>query len=242
MTRFHVALREFGEMEFDFEILERCAKECLLSRERFYIALMGAAEIDGLNSRTNPTATYDFRASPVTCARISASKKGRVATLEQRARQSASQVGLKRTQASRERISAALKGRSFSKEHRAKISHARSGTKQSEASNAKRSAALMGRTFSADSKAKIRATRLAKISERGQFYSDVRKAVVVTALSGEFYAWYPSVLEAQKEHPCPRYYLSTGLPNRDGLQFHYAVAIYSLPLPSPAASIPAPES
>lgn len=112
--RIHHYLRHFGELAFDFEILERCSQESLLERERFYIVLLNASSIDGFNSRDNPCATYNFKASPATCARISASKKGRRPTPPQIENQIAGQVGLKRTQETRMKMSMSANGKTFS--------------------------------------------------------------------------------------------------------------------------------
>lgn len=74
---FHRALREFGPDAFDFEVLEKCPKEQLLERERFWIVFFNAASaMDGFNTRDNPVATYDHRPSKATLERMSIAKAG----------------------------------------------------------------------------------------------------------------------------------------------------------------------
>lgn len=125
LTPFLRSLRSYGPDAFDVSILDRCGKDDLLSRERFYIALFDSASVNGFNSRPDPTANYDYRASDATRSRISASKKGRRPTADQRARQAAAQTGLKRSDEARARMSAAALGKVFSPEHRANISATR---------------------------------------------------------------------------------------------------------------------
>lgn len=232
-TRFHVALREFGIEAFDFSVIEECDQSKLLDREKFYISFFNAASLDGLNSRSDPTANYDYVASPVTRARISAAKKGLIRTPEQRAAQSAGQVGLKRSLETRAKISASGKGRVFPPEHRSKIAAYRKGRPLSQETKDAISAGMKGRTFSVETRDKLRQTRLAKYAASKNAvipYADTRKAVVVTDSDGHLISWYPSVFECAKEHSCPRYYLGIEKPNRDGLWFYYATAIYQ-PLP-----------
>lgn len=242
MGRFQRALREFGEMEFDFEILERCPKEVLLERERFYIALMGAAEIDGLNSRENPCATYTYKASDITRKRISESKKGAIRKPEHRLAQSIGQIGLKKDDDCKNKISAALLGKAKSEESKRKLAEYRTGKKDTEETRAKKRAALIGRVFGPDSIAKQQETRRAKTVSLGPTYGDLRKPIVVTDRAGCVLHVFESLLETVAGLATPnsslRYYLRTEKLTPSGMFLHYAT-IAPAPL-APASNIPAP--
>lgn len=232
MNRFHVALREFGESEFDFEVLERCHKEVLLDRERFYIVLMDAAGIDGFNCRENPSATYDFKASAATKARMSASKIGLPRLPEHRIAQSIGQTGLKRSPEARMRISAALSGKKKSESHRRNIALAKIGTKRSEEAKAKTSASLMGRICSEQSRKKQAATRKARLAKLGSNYGDLRKPIIAINSGGNVLRVFESLLEAcdglNMSNGNVRYYLKTGHPTRAGFMLYYATLVRHL--------------
>lgn len=233
VNRFHVMLRQFGIDAFDFSVVEECDESALLEREKFYISFFDSASLDGFNSRPNPTANYDYVASEVTRARISRSKKGRKPTPQQIQNQIVGQTGLRKSIETRNKISMANKGKVFSREHRSRISAARIGRPLSAETRAKQSASLMGHSYSPESISKRHETirlKRAEMAAVSLVYSDIRKAVVILDSRGQFVAWYPSVLEAAKEHNCPRYYLGIEKPNRDGLWFYYATAIYH-PMP-----------
>lgn len=226
MNRFHIALRELGADSFDLEVLERCSRENLLSRERFYITLLGAADLNGLNCRENPTATYDFKASPITRARISAAKKGLPRLPEHRAAQSAGQMGLKKSQQAKDRISAGLKGKPKSEEHRRNLSVSKMGTRRSEEAKAKTSASLKGHIFSPESVAKQQSTRRAKSAAIGSEYCDLRKPIIATDSGGKLLHLFASLLDAVDGLETPnsslRYYLRTGKLTPKGMLLYYA--------------------
>lgn len=229
MTRFAVALRIFGETEFDFEVLERCPKESLLARERFYIVLLDAAELDGFNSRENPCATYDAKMSAITRARISASKKGLPRLPEHRRAQSIGQTGLKRSEEFKSRIRDALRGRPKSDSHRRNIAIAKIGIKRSEEAKAKTSASLKGRVFSKETLLKQAETRRLRVAALGPEYADNRKPIIAIDSDGNVLHVFESLLEAcgglNMSNGNVRYYLKTGRPTRVGLLLYYATIV-----------------
>lgn len=107
MNRFHRALRAFGISEFDLEILEECKPCELLKKERFYIVLLNAASLDGLNTSENPAISrLGSKVSDATKARISASLKG-------------IGKGRRASEETKRKIGESSKGRYFSPECRA---------------------------------------------------------------------------------------------------------------------------
>jgi len=177
-TCFLRALSKYGVAEFDFEILEECEISELMERERFYIALMNAASLDGFNTREKPDAGNIYgQVSEATRARIGAASKGRVfspevrallsakrkgkrITQEQRAKISAANTGKKRTLEQRERMSMAKKNPSA--ETRAKIGNARRGRPHTPEQRAKISASGIGRIQTESEKLKRAAWHLGK--------------------------------------------------------------------------------
>lgn len=245
MNRFHIAIRKYGAGAFDLELLEVCSKENMLGRERFYIAMMGAAGIDGLNTRENPTANYDFRPTAATCARISASKKGIPRTLAQSLAQSIGQTGLKRSAESCMRISLALAGKRKSIQHRKALSLSKIGTKRSEEAKAKTSASLIGRVFSAESIAKQKATVAKKMAEFGPAYRDNRKPIIATDSVGRLLHVWDSLMECVDGLKTPnssiRYYLRTGKITPKGMLLYYATIAQIPEPPELSANIPVQE-
>lgn len=225
-NRFHSALSELGEDSFDFEILERCPKELLLERERFYIVLLGSADLDGFNSRENPCATYDRTMSAISRARISASKKGWRPTAEQTARQAAAQIGLRRSEESKLKMSAAMRGIKKTEEHRRKLGAYRIGRKSSPETRAKQSAALKGRIFSAESIDKQRATRAARKALLGREYGNRLKPILVLDRNDKIAHVFESLMDAvvglNNSNGNLRYYLKTSRPMKNGFRLYYA--------------------
>lgn len=198
-TVFHRAIREFGEDSFDFEVLEECGKNVMLERERFYIAFLNAASIDGFNTRSDPVASYDRTVSAATRQRISAHSRGRKLsdeakaligaanskhrrTPEQKARMSQIRMGMPNSPEARAKISAFHKGKKKSADHRAKLSAAKTGVPQSAETSAKISASLMGRKFSKETRAlqrRVAMENFQKRSEAGLPIRNVSKWFVV---------------------------------------------------------------
>lgn len=145
----HKALNEFGIEAFDIELLEECSPSDLKQRERFYIALLGAATIDGFNIKSDPANSRlgigdsestklrkseaqklrNLRApiSAETRLKLSITAKARNPISEEtRKRMSESQKNRPPraafTDERKARISAALKGQTVSTEVRKKIS------------------------------------------------------------------------------------------------------------------------
>ena len=76
---FSRALREFGEDAFDFEILENCEKKDFMERERFYIAFLNAASVDGFNTHSDPRKPRDeYKHHAASRERMSVARKRRV--------------------------------------------------------------------------------------------------------------------------------------------------------------------
>jgi len=116
---FHRILREFGPDTFDFEVLTRCPRHELLGQERFYIALLGATSVSGLNGTTKPTGGHTRPCLPAARQRLrEAASKPSAETL---AKRRASATGQKRTPEQRARMSAAAKARPVSEETKARL-------------------------------------------------------------------------------------------------------------------------
>lgn len=116
--RFHRYVRTHGSDSFDFELLERCEPAALLKREEFYIALLGATEVDGLNTKAYPTSPgYGLEVSETTRHRLRIASL-RPDNLERLRKVSEKNKGIKRAP--------------MTSEHRAKLSAANLGKRASE--------------------------------------------------------------------------------------------------------------
>lgn len=135
------AWNKYGEVAFEFIVLEECPVELLIEREQHYIDqcdnCYNIAKVAG--SRLGTTA------SPETKARMSAASTGRTLSPEARGKIADAQRGKKRSNETKARISAGLTGREFSDEHRANLSAARTGTRHSPETRAKMSASMKAR-------------------------------------------------------------------------------------------------
>ena len=130
-SRFPRAIHEFGADSFDFEVLEYCDKNKLLEREKFWICFMGAASVDNLNVRKDPTANYDSVCSDVTRERIGMSSRGRKHTPDSiKKMRLAAQSRAPLSEYVRQKAADALRGKKQSPETVQKRIDARKGKKQ----------------------------------------------------------------------------------------------------------------
>ncbi len=129
---FHRKLIELGIGEFDYEIIERCDKENLLDREKFWMQFYDSTGLNGFNTCDNPHATYDYHHTNSSKIRMSALAIERMKSPEIRAKISKSLTG---TKLSPERIAKscalAMKGKKHSAETKAKMSAASKGKPKS---------------------------------------------------------------------------------------------------------------
>lgn len=152
------AMRKYGMQNFlieqigsafDFEELKKVEQQLIKENETY------AAYGKGYNETFGGDGVIGVRFTNEQKARMSASRKGRVASEETRATLSAIRTGKSLSQETKEKISAALSGRKRPPEVGAKISAIQSGKKQSPQSNIKRSMALKGKPRSEETKRKI---------------------------------------------------------------------------------------
>ena len=151
-TPLYRAIRKYGADAFDFEVLERCDKSQLVSREDFWIRFYNAASVAGFNVKKSAVENHGFsisestrarlsissrNSSPETRARISAANKGRKFTAEHRAKMSAANSGKKRTPETCAKISLARKGKKLSLQHRQNIGAGVRGKKRAHEANLK---------------------------------------------------------------------------------------------------------
>jgi len=149
MQRLQVAIRTLGIESFDFEVLEQCAPDKLLERERFYIALLNAASIHGFNTNSTPVPNrYGSKYTEAHRARISAGNIGKHSgpkhSAEARAKMSETRKGRARPKWSEEQ-KAKLKGRKMSNETRRKMSDAAKARGYNKQAIAKATAAIKGK-------------------------------------------------------------------------------------------------
>lgn len=164
MVLFHRALREFGTDAFDFEILEECEKAELLNRERFYIALMGAASMNGFNVREKPAAVYGVTPTAATRERQRAAKLGKPLSEEHKERLRSAPRKCKKTLSPEHRAKLSLAHKTSPKciNHLQSLHVQRRGTKQPPELVEKRIAPLRGKKRDPEISAKIAAKNRGK--------------------------------------------------------------------------------
>lgn len=133
----------FGASFFKFDILEECPPEKCIQKEQEWI--------DALNPEYNicriAGSWLGLRHTKQSCAKMSASRKGRIISAATRIQMSAAQIGRRHSANTLARMSAAQLGHEVSPETRAKISAAQTGRKgfcPSPAHRLKISVALLG--------------------------------------------------------------------------------------------------
>ncbi len=159
--RIHRAIKFYGSQAFDLELLERCQKGELLSRERFYIALLGAALEDGFNTLPDPTVhPHLFSCSDVTRKRMSAAKRGKKLTAEHVQKIITNNLGRKRSAETCAKIGDVHRGRKRPASTCAKMSEFQRGRirrPHSDATRAKMSASAKGKKKSPEHVANMKA-------------------------------------------------------------------------------------
>lgn len=138
---------KYGESSFEFLVLERVANvSSLIEREQFWIDAMRTAE-RGVGYNICPLAGRQsgVKRTPETCAKISASKKGKKLSPEHRAKLLAAITGRVTTEACREKSRINGLGRKHSPEALAKMVAASTGKSPSLETRLKLSAATKGR-------------------------------------------------------------------------------------------------
>lgn len=163
--RLYSAIREHGEAAFDFEVLEECKKSELLLRENFYISLLGASSINGLNVMHTPFARYGFSHSEETKKRIGLKNLGKKRPLEFCLQVSLRLKGKKLNPRSAEHaaaISNALKGRKATEEAKRNMALGQTGRKHSEETKQKISSANTGKRKTKEHCEKMRQNQFGK--------------------------------------------------------------------------------
>lgn len=85
----HRAIKKYEWHNFKFEVLELCEKENLIIREQYYLDFYTSYERSvGYNIRRYADTKFGYNHSEKTKAKISVSKKGRKASIEERRRRS----------------------------------------------------------------------------------------------------------------------------------------------------------
>ncbi len=177
-NRFHCFVREFGEEAFDFEVLERCDKRDLFSRESFYISLLGATGIDGLNSQDARPAKFGLVNHPLSRLRQSQAMKGRKLSPDTIAKRTASRAGYRHSKETIEKMRAAKMGHSVSADARAKIGAASKGRRHNDEAKKKIILSSTGRKMSDDTRARMSA------AQKGRVVSNEARAKISAALTG----------------------------------------------------------
>lgn len=132
---FHKAIQVHGSNSFDWEILEECKINDLLTRERFYIALLDSASVSGFNTQRFPTANYQEKISEVTRERLRIASTGRVRSYESIEKSRQAMIGRKFSEETRKKMSAAATKRhrqKMSQETKNKIGDANRGRKRTD--------------------------------------------------------------------------------------------------------------
>ena len=156
-AKFHRALAEYGTDSFDFEVLERCHKSHLLEREKFYICLLDACGVNGLNVQSEPNAVYGIIPNAATRERQSIAKRGSKLSDEHRAKLRGKRgKKLPFTDEHKAKLSAAAKRRT--PEDRARHTAHLIGKKQSPEWIAKRFVKIIGSKRTPEQRDKISAS------------------------------------------------------------------------------------
>lgn len=158
-TCFYRALKDLKPESFDFELIEKCEKNNLHDRERFWIAFYGSASIHGFNTIANPSPVVTgVTPSKLTRERRRLAMLGHPTSEETRMKIRIKHLGMKHTPESRAKMSASHLGvptGPHSPETRRKISISNTGKTHTEESNARNRAWHTGRTLSEAHKMKI---------------------------------------------------------------------------------------
>lgn len=166
------AMRLHGIDKFSFEVVYTCETlEELNSKEIEFIAENNSLSPDGYNASKGGD---NYEKTPETCAKISASNKGRIVTEEWRKNLSNSRKGRKHSEETKKKMSTTQRGRIITAEHRDKIRNTLLGKKPSPETIAKRVATSTGKPW----------TEKKRNSMKGYTHTEETKAKISTAQVG----------------------------------------------------------
>lgn len=159
-TKLKNALRKYGLLAFEFEVLEHCDIGSLLIREAHWMGVYDAVD-NGYNVRRDPSTNSGVRPSAEARRKMSESRKGKVVpehvrrkmSEASRGRDMSKQVlisvenrkGKPLPQETRNKIAEALAGKPKTEEHAAKVAQANRGKAKSEELRRRISEAQLGR-------------------------------------------------------------------------------------------------
>lgn len=159
-TPLYRAIRALGADAFDFEVLERCPKESLQSREDFNISLFDSASANGLNVLSKSyRRNYFYKPNAGTLERMRVSQLGKKRTPETCAKIGAIHRGKKVSPETGAKIAANNRLRRHTPEAKAKVSAANIGKVISMETKIKMSLAMTGKKRSAQGCANIKASK-----------------------------------------------------------------------------------
>jgi group I intron endonuclease len=175
------AIRLHGVENFTFEVVCQCETlDELNAKEIEYITINNSLSPNGYNAGKGGD---NYEKTPETCAKLSASNKGRIISEEWRKNMSIAGKGRKITEETRIKMQKVQKGRVVTDETKQKLREANIGKKQSADTIAKKSAArtgvawsdkkresMMGRKNTEETKKKM------SESQKGRVFSEKTKA------------------------------------------------------------------
>ena len=175
MILYH-AMRLYGVEHFTFEFVCECdTEEELNAKEIEYISANQSLAPNGYNAGKGGD---NYEKTPETCAKISASNKGRVISEEWRKNMSIAAKGRTVTEETRLKMQKAQKGRIITDETKQKLRDANLGKKQTTDTIAKKRAARMGMPWS-DKKRESMVGRKAS-EEQKKKMSNIMKGRVIS--------------------------------------------------------------
>ena len=140
--KLYFSFLKYGVENHSFEILCQCSISDLNEMERFYQDAFCVMNKNGLNCKLTETCDRSGKMSEESCSKMSKSAKGKIMTIETRAKIGAYSKNV--SIETRQKRSIALKGKSLSSEHRVKIGIGNKGKTRSLENRAKISKSLMG--------------------------------------------------------------------------------------------------
>jgi group I intron endonuclease len=174
------AIRQYGIEHFTFEVMCQCETlEELNSKEIEYISKNNSLSPNGYNAAKGGD---NYEKTAETCAKISASNKGRIITEQWRKNMSIARQGSKITEETRLKMKAAQKGRVITDKTKEKLRQINLGKKQSPETLAKKTIARKGTPWSDKKRASMTGRRNStetklKMSEsqKGRVFSEETK-------------------------------------------------------------------
>jgi len=188
-ARLQNAWQKYGEVAFEFSILERVPDAAgLIVREQFWLDETKAADRDrGYNIYAVAGSPLGMKHTPEAREKMSAAQRRRAPpSADTRAKISAAHKGRIKSPEERAKISKALTGRIPTAEERMNMSVAGKGRKRSAESIEKTATAHRGMKRSAETRAKMRKPRSAEARERmrGRQVSAETRTKIVAANTG----------------------------------------------------------